>query len=112
MLYPYIQAIIFFTPPVIMGIFYLKALYAYMHLYRKKINPDYPILPQEAATYLYSGALHKIILSPVVMMQIIFEKHKDKELAAAAKIVRILYLAYIGVSLLVLLIFFLLLFYS
>lgn len=106
----YIQAILAFTPPVIAGIFYLKALNAYMKLYRKKIDPDYPIMPQEISTYFYQGSIDKIFISPFMTLGIIFAEHKDKELAAAVKKVRMFYLAYMGVSFLMLLILFLLIF--
>lgn len=83
-----------------------------MHLYREKKNLDYPVLPQEIVTYLYSGSIYKIFLNPLIMIEVIFARHKDKELATAAKKVRILYLTYIGVLVFVLLIFCLMLFSS
>src|SRR4051794_20224247 len=88
---------LYFIPFIVLVALYGKALYSFTTLYRKKKNPDYPILPGETAQYLFKGALHKILMSPFFMIKIIFEKHKDKGLDVAARKVRLLMLSFLVV---------------
>jgi hypothetical protein len=93
----FLTSLIYFIPPIILIVLLSKSLYAYCHIYRKKKNPNYPILPREAAEYLYKGEIFKILLSPIIFIKIIFERHNDKELNNAARKVRLIIFSYIGV---------------
>jgi hypothetical protein len=92
-----LSVLLFFAPQIIIIIFLIKAGYSYFVLYRKKKNPDYPILPGEAANYIGKGgkSFFKIYLTPFFMLKIIFESHKDKELSSAVQKVRLLLVVYI-----------------
>ncbi len=75
-------------------VFYLQKAteIKYLRLYRKKINPDYPIFWYEEFRYFtaYQDRYLKIIIGDFYYWKIIFAKHKDKELNAAAKRTRYL----------------------
>lgn len=76
--------------------------HSYFNLYRKKNNPDYPLLPGEQGAYLSKNPSHflKPFLTPLFMWKIIFEKHKDEELDTAAKNVRYSVYLFIGIAIL------------
>jgi TRAP-type uncharacterized transport system fused permease subunit len=92
----------FFSLQIIAGIFFAFNAYSYFILYRKKKNPDYPILPREVSKYLYKSHKHflRIYLIPFFMWKIIFEHHKDKELNDTAKRVRWSVFIFIGIGIL------------
>lgn len=89
--------LLYFLPIIIVTLLFARAVYNYFKLYRKKKNPDYPILFGEAKNYLHKGSKYflKIYLTPFYMWKIIFEKHRDKELNKAANKVRLLFFLYI-----------------
>ena len=93
---PFLVAIfIYLVPQVIVITFLNKALYAYTVLYREKKDLDYPIIPTETFKYISKPTdFMKIYLTPVVIWHIIFERHKDKELNAAANKVRFVLFSY------------------
>lgn len=75
---------------------------SYFNLYRRKKNPDWPLSTEEMAEYVDKGESHKFYLSPEFYIKIIFfERHKDRELQAAAIKTRLLILAYVGWMILV-----------
>lgn len=75
-------------------VFYLQKVteIKYFRLYRKKINPDYPIFWYEDFRYLtaYQDRYLKIFIGDFYYWKIFFAKHKDKALNAAAKRTRFL----------------------
>lgn len=79
---------------IILLILLTWATYAYFSLYRKKKNPDYPLLPGEAEKYINKKSA-KFFVTPFYMWKIIFEKHKDKDLNSASKRVRLFLLIFI-----------------
>ena len=93
-------------PFLIWAYFMNKAQRELFLLYKKKMNPDYPLVHEDTVKYLdsFSGLL-KIYSSPIAMWVIILKKHKDKELNNAAQKVRKLLLVLFGTWIVILLIF-------
>jgi len=78
-----IVPITFLVPQFIAGIFFLRIFHGALLLYRRKVNPDYPILPNEAAFYFNKnplGYILKMPIMPFLTWKILFEKNKDPEL--------------------------------
>lgn len=78
---------IYFAPIVLVGFFFISSYIEYIRIYRKVINPQYPLLMGETESYLTknpSSFLKKLPLIPFLRWKIIFEHHKDKKLNLAA----------------------------
>jgi hypothetical protein len=85
-----IYIVLFFA----ISVFFMKSAREYFALYRKKKNPKYPILPNEAAQYLdedFMNFLRVFPLIPLFMWKIIFESHNDKQLNYLARRTRNLF---------------------
>ncbi|EKD65621.1 MAG: hypothetical protein ACD_50C00032G0008 [uncultured bacterium] len=85
--FPFI-IITFFTPFFLGCIIFLRSYKKYVRLYRKKINPDYPLLFGEATNYFSKDPLdylQKLPIVPLLQWKIIFESHKDQELNELAR---------------------------
>lgn len=73
----------FFIPFIILTFLYLKTYYKYAQLYRRKKNPDFPLLAGEAKKYFAKDPINYIKRMPIypfLMWKIIFESHKDPDL--------------------------------
>jgi hypothetical protein len=83
-------ALICFSLQILIGVFFIVTLYPFLSIYRKKKNPEYPILPREVSKYLYKSPknIFKFYLTPFFIWKIILKHHKDKKLNNAARRVR------------------------
>jgi len=105
----------FFAPQIIAGIIFIRTFNRTLRLYRKKINPDYPILPFEASSYFNKnpiGYILKMPIMPLLIWMILFKNHEDLELNHSCNKARISFLFYIGIMLVTLFVHFLALYYN
>ncbi len=74
-------------------------------LYRLKMNPNYPLLPNETIIYLRKDPMRFLLNLPIIpfrMWKIILMKHNDKGLDDAVKKVRNLIVIFYGSGVLLL----------
>src|SRR6266704_5512029 len=64
-----------------------KAGMSFFRIYKKKKDPDYPMVPGEYLSYLGRDINHffKFFITPLFWWKIIFRKYSDKELNIAAR---------------------------
>ncbi len=83
-------------PIIIVGFFWAKTSRNYLKLYRKKINPTYPLSAEEIKQKYYHDSFQFIIDLPYLLKTrwiIFWESHQDKELnSLAVKLRRYFYL--------------------
>lgn len=101
--------ILFLIPNFFILFLFRKETFNYFKIYRKKKNPNYPLLPRETLTYLHKDPINffkNLPLIPVKMWKIIFERHSDEELnKAAGKARKILLIFYVYDFLFILFVF-------
>jgi|SRR3954452_5593128 hypothetical protein len=62
----FVQALFFSPRKLSVASFFGSHITHFSLYYRKKEDPDFPILPKETVDYLSRGAIHKISLSPFI----------------------------------------------
>ena len=70
-------------PVIIVGFFWAKTSKDYLKLYRKKINPSYPLSAEEIKQKYHHDSLQFIIDLPYLLKTrwiIFWESHQDREL--------------------------------
>lgn len=73
-------------------IYFIVRYYLLSKEYRKKVNPDYPILPNEASDYFSKNPAKYLKMMPIMPFKqwgIVFQKHSDKELNSKTKSARL-----------------------
>jgi len=74
-------------PIVVVGFFWAKTSKHYLKLYRKKINPVYPLSIEEIKQKYYHDSFRFILSLPYLLKTrwvIFWESHQDKELNSLA----------------------------
>ena len=82
----------FFLPSGLAMIYFAIKFYSMLKVYRKIVNPDYPILPRESTDYIQKDAikyLKKMPIMPFLQLGTLFQNHSDKELNLETKRARL-----------------------
>lgn len=80
------MSVTFFIFTIIAGLLFIRSYHKLLVVYRKKKNPDFPLLPSESMSYFSEDPikfLKELPIMPFLRWKIVFETHRDLELSKA-----------------------------